>query len=304
MASHKSIRRTLLARRQASYFSLSLAGIVFIALLAGCPDGGAPPPEITSSSPLPRATVGQEYAVTLEARYGQPPLAWSGSPPADLKLESDSGRITGKPGAEGSFPFEVTVKDSAGRSNTKSFELSITPDGPLAVTTTAPLPSAVVGRVYDHKLKATGGRGQLTWSSSDLADDFTLDPSGNIGGTPARAGTFAFYIRVTDSAGQCATRRFALAIDKLVITTLALPDARKDQPYSQEITTRGGALPLTGSADTLPTGLTLSATGDNILFRGTPADAGEFKFTLTVTDDGKPPQSAAQLFELKVADQG
>lgn len=305
MAIDRGIRR-LLARQQNG--SLLSAGVLSVALLAGCEESSPPlpsPPEITTASPLPRAIAGQEYAVALQARHGQPPLAWSGSPPAGLQLEAQSGRITGTPGAEGSFPFEITVIDNARRSNTKSLEITITRDVPLAITTPSPLPGAIVGQRFVRRLNAIGGRGELSWSSSDLADDFTLDPSaGSIGGTPARAGTFSFYVRVTDGAGQCATRRFALAIDKLVITTRTLPDARKDQPYSQEITTRGGALPLTGSADTLPAGLTLSATGDNILLRGTPADTGEFNFTLTVTDDGNPPQSATQPFKLKVADQG
>lgn len=319
MASYKSIRGILLARRRASYFSLSLAGIVFIALLAGCRDGGAPPPEITSSSPLPGATVGQEYEVTLEARYGQPPLAWSGSPPADLRLESDSGRITGKPGAEGSFPFEVTVKDSADRSNTKSFELSITPaaDVPLAITTTSPLRSAVVGEEgYEQQLKATR-RGQLTWSSSDLADDFTLDPAQGIltatpkrdgaKGTLDRVGTFTFDVSVTDEEKHCSAKRFQLTVG-LYIVTRKLQDATQGRDYEARVEVKGGIPPLKWSLATgaaLPGGLNLDGQTGEITGNPTSASATPSAFKVTVTDSAIPEaQSDTQSILILVREPG
>lgn len=310
MASHKSIRQILLARRQASYFSLSLAGIVFIALLAGCPGGNAPSPEITSSSPLPGATVGQEYEVTLEARYGQPPLAWSGSPPADLRLESDSGRITGKPGAEGSFPFEVTVKDSAGRSNTKSFELTVMsfPSGALAITSPSPLRRGIRGLAYSQQLKASGGPG-LRWSSGNLADDFTLDPArGIVGtiGTLERIGTFTFDVSVTDEENHCSAKRFQLTVIGLDIVTLSLQAATQGTDYEARVEVEGGIPPLKWSLPSgasLPDGLILDGPTGKITGNPTTARAAPFGFEVTVTDSASPAQSDTQFLEILVREE-
>ena len=88
------------------------------------------PPQltITTASPLPEATEGQAYSQTLQATGGQPPLSWSGTPPASLTLDSGTGEISGTPNANGDFPpFAVTVTDEANESDTKNFQLHVEP---------------------------------------------------------------------------------------------------------------------------------------------------------------------------------
>ena len=84
-------------------------------------DGTAPSAlAITTSSPMPRATVGVAYSLTLSATGGTPPYStWmvvpgSGSLPNGLTLNSSIGVISGTPTASGTFSFSVTVTDSAG----------------------------------------------------------------------------------------------------------------------------------------------------------------------------------------------
>lgn len=198
------------------------------ALTVGC-DGDRPspsyPPEITSSSRLPNARVGRVYSVSLTARGGKMPLRWSGSAPANLKLEPHSGEITGTPDRSGSFHFEVTVTDSANPagSDTKTFDLTISPGISLAILNESPLPNAVINQPYSASLQAAGGQGKLHWSSSNLTDDFTLDPDTGaitvtcppdrtILCTPDRIGRFTFDLRVTDKASRCVSKRFVLEV--------------------------------------------------------------------------------------------
>lgn len=67
----------------------------------------------------------------------------------------------------------------------------------------------------------------------------------------------------------------------LVITADSLPDGSVDDAYSQTLTAVGGNRSYTWSyTGTLPDGLAFS---DGVL-SGTPSEAGEYEFTLTVTD--------------------
>jgi hypothetical protein len=209
--------------------------VSFCVLYVGC---GSPPPapslEIRTSSPLPNAQLGKAYMVHLKASGGEMPLTWSGNPPANLKLEPHSGKITGSPDHTGSFRFEVTVSDNStpARSDSKIFDLTINPNVPLAIFTQSTLPSAGIKQLYSKILQTTGAKGKLNWSSSNLTDDFALDPNtGAIKGIPERIGLFTFDVKVTDSANQCVTKRFVLGV--LGITTDSpLPEATEGQEYS------------------------------------------------------------------------
>lgn len=187
--------------------------VVFtIALLSACSEPSPPPPVIETPSPLRSALVGKYYSVGLKAREGKPPLSWSGYPPAGFRLEAGSGQLSGKPERAGSFCFKVTVQDRAGRSDTKLFDLRITLDPALIITTERELPVATWDQPYSQKLEAMGASGSLNWSSSNLSDDFSLDSKGVIQGKPKRPGSFTFDVKASDSANQCATKRLVLAV--------------------------------------------------------------------------------------------
>src|SRR5207249_11037319 len=72
-----------------------------------------------------------------------------------------------------------------------------------------------VGEPFSYQLRASGGTLPLAWAlaaGSTLPANLTLSPTGLLSGTPAAAGTFAFAVRVTDSASQVAARELTLAI--------------------------------------------------------------------------------------------
>jgi hypothetical protein len=107
--------------------------IYFVALL-----------DITTCGPLPDATVGASYCMTLTATSGTPPYSWSvisNSLPAGLSLNSNTGVISGTPTAYGPVNFTVLCTDSSATpmSAAGAFTLSVkvvnVPPAPPAIPT-------------------------------------------------------------------------------------------------------------------------------------------------------------------------
>src|SRR5262249_26159400 len=175
----------------------------------------------------------------------------------------------------------------------------------LQITTTT-LPDALQGTAYAAQLTATGGTAPYTWSmvGGSLPTGVTIASSGGISGTPSdTTGTFAFTVRVTDSAVSPQTANQVLTIRvaaPLVITTTSLPNAIVGTAYpAQTLTAAGGLTPLSWAitAGSLPSGLVSSASGS--IF-GTPSSSGIFTFIVRVTDSSSTPRSATQALSITV----
>lgn len=87
--------------------------------------------------------------------------------------------------------------------------------------------------------------------------------------------------------------------DDLTISPDSLPDAGLEVPYTQTLTAQGGTPPyLFGLViGSLPQGLSLSQNG---LLSGTPLTAGDYNFTVLVTDASTPTLSGRKTYTLKV----
>ena len=105
---------------------------------------------------------------------------------------------------------------------------------PLTITTTSPLPVAIVGTAYSQTLTASGGFPNYAWSVSGgtLPTGLTLSGGGVLSGTAAAAGAGNFTLQVTDSKGITATQSVSLSI--------------QDTPYAY--TAGGGTATITGYA--------------------------------------------------------
>ena len=88
-------------------------------------------------------------------------------------------------------------------------------------------------------------------------------------------------------------------VQPLVIQTTSLPKAYIRQPYQARLEARGGVPPLKWELTdgSLPAGIVLHTDGE---LAGTPTETGEFRFTATVTDSGRPAYQRSQQLSLTV----
>ena len=134
-----------------------------------------PPPTITTTT-LANPTLNTAYNATVTATGGLLPLSWAltaGALPTGLSLSSSSTntvQITGKPTVAGGFTFTITVTTPAGFSSSEQFTVVVSS---LVITTTSPLPPAMVNMAYTVTFAATGGVTPLNWT---VASGSTLPP--------------------------------------------------------------------------------------------------------------------------------
>jgi hypothetical protein len=262
-----------------------------------------------TSSTLPGGAVGTAYtAAALAVTGGTPPYSWSGSidPSSGLSVSGD-GFVTGTPAASGTFNVSLLVTDSSFPQQTASKTLTVTIQPKLSITTTSPLPAAVVGVFYTQQMSSTGPT-SVTWSAiaGTVPPGLTLANNGTheatLSGTPTVAGTFDFTAQVssTDSS-QTLSQAFHIVVNAaLSITTNAtLPDAALGAPYSVTLQASGGVAPYTWTTQVrLPAGLTLSSSG---VISGTPIGLGTVTFGVQVADSFNPQQTANRTFSITVA---
>lgn len=96
-------------------------------------------------------------------------------------------------------------------------------------------------------------------------------------------------------------RLAAWQIDPLTIATSSLPNGEAGVPYHVTLQVHGGVNPYTwqlAQGSHLPPGLHLHQHSGNIT--GTPAEAGEYHFSVTLTDVNAPPDHAQRDFTLVV----
>jgi putative Ig domain-containing protein len=256
-------------------------------------------PVITPSSPavlsigttdLPDATTGVSYSRTLAAVGGRPEFTWiveSGALPPGLSL-AQGGSISGTPSTAGTFNFVAKVTDANSNSATRGLTLIVRSASPLTITMSQ-MPRGSVGSPYSQNMGASGGQTPYTWSiqSGNLPDGLTLNQVGIVSGTPERAVTTSFVLKLTDAVNTSVTATLSLVINPAVtllsIETQSLPDGVVGQEYSQTLRATGGSSPYRWDLKSgkLPDGLVLSDSG---VISGTPTAPGEVPFEIRATD--------------------
>ncbi len=159
------------------------------------------------------------------------------------------------------------------------------------------LSDGVVGLSYKQLLIASGGLTPYTWtiSAGALPPGLSLSTDGLITGTPTQdpnltyPQTYNFTAKVVDSQTPVAAyNSLSTSITIQPVLTLAsvtLPTGTVNVPgYSATISASGGLAPYTWAVafGSLPAGLTLDPVKG--IISGTPTDAGEYTFTIQVSD--------------------
>jgi hypothetical protein len=87
--------------------------------------------------------------------------------------------------------------------------------------------------------------------------------------------------------------------EPLIVRTTSLPKAYLRQQYEARLEARGGITPLRWeiTEGAVPAGIVLGRDG---ILSGAPTETGEFKFTVTVTDGGRPAMQRNQQLVLTV----
>jgi large repetitive protein len=182
---------------------------------------------------LPDAITGQPYAGHLLTSHqaGGALSVVAGTLPPGLSLPATftgSGDTVGgtaaQPGTEPTYTFTVQGTGDQGQPFYQVFSITVDPSQPLAVVlpgSGSALTPGTTGQAYAQNFFLSGGAGPFTWSlaSGQLPPGLSLqtfsdprDAGDELAGTPTRAGTYTFTMKVTDYDGQQATQQFTLTI--------------------------------------------------------------------------------------------
>ncbi len=166
------------------------------------------PLTITTTS-LPSGAVGVSYNASIQASGGSPPYTYAATGlPANLTINSSTGRITGTPQAQGSNTVNVTVTDSSSPTPANaraSFTLVISQAAPASITAASGTPqTALAGAAFALPLVATveDAKGNPL---SGVSVTFTAPSSGASG---TFSGSSLTNVVSTNASGQATSSIF------------------------------------------------------------------------------------------------
>ena len=211
-------------------------------------------------------------------------------------------------------PNATTHKVDLGTSSSYKY-VRITGPIPMAQKTTS-LEAALTGQLKSWTLATAtyssyirDGKMPYTFDPehSTLPEGFSLTAEGVLSGRPSAAGNYEFNIAVTDSNPSSTNFTFTLTVNDPNPITVATTDygsKNKGTNFYQTIQPTGGVSPYTFSAagTTLPPGITCYTEAGVGVLSGTLYTAGDYEFTITVTDSALPANVQPITFHLTVKD--
>ena len=246
--------------------------------LEGTPTGSGTvkiAPTITTES-LPDGEVDTVYRQTLTAT-GDPTITWnvtSGTLPAGLTLDTNTGTISGIPTAEGSSAFTVTAENSAG-SATQEYTLTIKSVPVASVSLNESNLSLYTGKTATLTATVTPENAtnkNVTWSS-DKPAVATVE-----GGTVTARGAGEATITVTTEDGE------KTATCTVTVTRPYIPPANPNYRITLEAT-QGGTVTADPTAAKAGTTVTLTPVPDRGYQVGSVAVTDRFGDAVEVTEN-------------------
>ncbi len=273
--------------RRVAFRALACIAILLGAATALWPAvAGAQTIEITPAS-VPDSTLGAGYSLQLGAQGGVAPYrfrAIQGPMPPGLTISSD-GLISGTTYQAGSFPFVIEVASATQQLAARAYTLQVNPPAGLSLSPSS-LPQGMAGIRYRQPVATFGGAAPYTLGlSGRLPVGMTFDPVAGFDGTPLESGTFPLTLTTTDAATATVARNYSLVIVPAFLELYTtIPDATIATPYTYVVGHNGGLGPFRHvvSGGRLPNGIRLGE-ADGLL-SGTPTEAGQFPFQITLTD--------------------
>ena len=173
----------------------------------------------------------------------------------------------------------VTATSNADPTKSATATLTVNPASTQTLQITAvSLPQGAEGSPYSGSFTATGGTPPYSWSLSagTVPGGTTLNANGDLGGTPATAGTFPFTAMVTDSANQTASGNASVTITQggnfdgpAELPRLTVSSSIADTPVS------GNVVSVNAGAN-LQTALNNAQCGDTISLQAGATFSGKF----------------------------
>ncbi|WP_240359571.1 lamin tail domain-containing protein [Pyxidicoccus trucidator] len=196
--------------------SARMAGtLAVLVLLSACSGGRGEPTDgpLLSAVELSPTSVGVPYEARLPATGGAAPLSYSlrGTPPPGFSFDTSEARLMGPASESGEFNITVSVRDSVGSEDTRTYALKVWP-APALSDGNAPV--ATAGASYEHSFVAVGGQPPLRWSvaGGTLPTGLSLSSEGVLSGVPQGEGAYSFTLRVQDASGAAAQAHQGLAV--------------------------------------------------------------------------------------------
>ena len=279
--------------------AVALTGVLFLASCGGGGGGTTPPPPPAptlkiASSVAPDGVQGQPYSLQMSATGGTGAVTWSiiTTDAAWANIDSGTGMINGTPTSSGQFFATVRARDAGSHSVDATVFIWIS--GVMAVSGT-PDP-ANRGTQYEWMTQLSGGKQPFTASIVSGALPPGINTSLNaawlkFAGTASEAGTYAFTVRIKDSAStpQTLDQQFTITVNSILkITSESLKPGVVGRAYSDSVRYVNGTPPLHWESTNQGGGLTINP--DTGTVTGTPQQTNIAMY-VRVTDSAASQQS-------------
>jgi uncharacterized protein (TIGR03437 family) len=264
---------------------------------------------IRIENPYPSFAIqGQAYSGVIRAHGSGGPFQYRGIPgllPQGLSLATD-GRLQGTVLAQGTYRFPVVVTNSKGKSITAEVVLEA---GGSAVFITTPdqLPDIEVGRPFQMQFSASGGSGSYGYSFVSCCPPLGIESRGLYRGTAWQPGVYEFVLAAATEGSSGRGFQLMRQVVRDVpgipkeFPDVVMPNARRDQPYSEWLGFEGAPAYSVRPDIGLPPGLTLSANGQ---LSGSLRRLGTFTFPVTVEYAAQRGVRYQRLVTISVVDSG